>query len=55
LIVVMDEADIDSVAEYRLDWSGRNYQLVAVHRQSLTTELPEGMKLDVRFSQLEQV
>jgi len=43
------------VTEYRLDWSGRNYQLVTVHRRSLTTELSEGMKLDVAFQQLEQV
>lgn len=55
LIVVMNDVEIDSVAEYRLDWSGRNYQLVAVHRHSLTTELPEGMKLDIHFDQLEQV
>jgi Uma2 family endonuclease len=55
LIVVMNDAEVDSVAEYRLDWSGRNYQLVAVHRHSLTTDLPEAMKLDVEFSQLEQV
>jgi Uma2 family endonuclease len=55
LIVVVAGSEIDSVAEYRLDWSGRNYQLVTVHRRSLTTELPEGMKLDVPFRQLEQV
>jgi Uma2 family endonuclease len=63
LIVVLTGSEIDSVAkyrldsvaEYRLDWSGRNYQLVTVHRRSLTTDLPEGMKLDVPFRQLEQV
>jgi Uma2 family endonuclease len=55
LIVVMSGSEIDSIAEYRLDWSGRNYQLVTVHRRSLTTEVPEGMKLDVSFQQLEQV
>ena len=55
LIVVMSGSEIDSIAEYRLDWSGRNYQLVTVHRRSLTTEVPEGMKLDVPFRQLEQV
>jgi Uma2 family endonuclease len=54
LIVVMD-AGVDSIEEYRLDWSGRNYQLAAVHRSSLVTELPEGMKLDVSFVTLEQV
>jgi Uma2 family endonuclease len=27
LIVVMSGAHIDSIEEYRLDWSGRNYQL----------------------------
>jgi Uma2 family endonuclease len=55
LIVVMGGGDVDSIEEYRLDWSGRNYQLAAVHRNSLVTELPEGMKLDVPFSTLEQV
>lgn len=55
LIVVMDGADIDSIEEYRLDWSGRNYQLSAVHRSSLVVELPENMKIDAAFSELEQV
>jgi Uma2 family endonuclease len=55
LIVVMDGADIDSIEEYRLDWSARNYQLAAVHRYSLVTELPEGMKIDASFTDLEQV
>jgi Uma2 family endonuclease len=55
LIVVMNSARIDSIEEYRLDWSGRNYQLVAVHRNSLVTELPEGMKISVPFTELEQV
>jgi Uma2 family endonuclease len=55
LIVVMAAAGIDSIEEYRLDWSGRNYQLAAVHRNSLVTDLPEGMKLDVSFTTLEQV
>ena len=55
LIVVMNGLEIDSIEEYRLDWSGRNYQLVAVHRHTLTTDLPEGMKLDVPFRQLERV
>jgi Uma2 family endonuclease len=55
LIVVMSGASVDSIEEYRLDWSGRNYQLAAVHRSSLVTELPEGLKLDVAFASLEQV
>jgi Uma2 family endonuclease len=57
LIVVMGDAEIDSVYEYRLDWnwSGRSYQLVAVYRRSLAMELSEGMKLDISFGQLEQV
>jgi Uma2 family endonuclease len=55
LIVVMDAGDIDSIEEYRLDRSGRNYQLAAVHRNSLVTELPAGMKLDISFTTLEQV
>lgn len=37
----MDSDGIGSVEEHRLDWSGRNYQLAAVHRMSLVTELPE--------------
>ncbi|MGH3244528.1 MAG: Uma2 family endonuclease [Spirillospora sp.] len=53
LIVVMDDGQIGAVEEHRLDWSGRNYQLVAVHRGTLETELPEGMKLNVAFSELE--
>lgn len=55
LIVVMDGDQIDLVEEHRLDWSGRNYQLAAVHRGTLVTELPEGIKLDVSFTELEQV
>jgi Uma2 family endonuclease len=55
LIVVMDAEGVDSIEEYRLDWSGRNYQLAAVHRTSLVTELPASMKLDVSFPTLEQV
>jgi Uma2 family endonuclease len=55
LIVVVIGSEIDSIEEYRLDWSDHNYQLTTVHGRSLTTELPEGMKLDVPFPQLEQV
>jgi Uma2 family endonuclease len=55
LIVVMNGASIDSIEEYRLDWSDRNYQLAAVHRNSLVTELPEGMKISTPFPDLEQV
>ena len=55
LIVVMNGPEVDSVEEYRLDWSGRNYQLVTVHRHSLITGLPENMKLNISFQQLEQV
>ncbi|MGP4022821.1 Uma2 family endonuclease [Actinomadura sp. 3N407] len=56
LIVVLDADDaIHSVEEYRLDWSGRNYQLATVHYGVLDTELPEGMKLSVAFSDLESV
>lgn len=56
LIVVLDAEDlIRSVEEYRLDWSGRSYQLVAVHYDVLDTDLPEGMQLKVAFSELESV
>jgi Uma2 family endonuclease len=55
LIVEMEGTRIGLVHEYRLDWSGRNYQLAAVHRHSLTTLLPEAMKLDASFQELEQV
>ena len=55
LIVVMVDAQVDSIEEYRLDWSGRNYQLATVHRTNLVTELPENVKLDVSFASLEQV
>jgi len=52
LIVVMDGDGIDTVEEHRLDWSGRNYQLVAAHRHAVVTELPEGIKLNVAFPDL---
>ncbi|MFA1546577.1 Uma2 family endonuclease [Actinomadura chokoriensis] len=56
LIVVLDADDrIHSVEEYRLDWSGRSYQLAMVHRDGLATELPEGMKVVVTFAELESV
>lgn len=56
LIVVLDADEaVHSVEEYRLDWSGRNYQLAVVHRDVLDTELPEGMKLNVTFGDLEGV
>lgn len=55
LIVVMDGDRIDSVEEHRLDWSGRNYQLAAVHRHSLVTELPENIKIGTAFNELERI
>ncbi|MFB4305156.1 Uma2 family endonuclease [Actinomadura sp. GTD37] len=56
LIVVLDaDETVHSVEEHRLDWSGRSYQLAAVHRDVLDTELPEGMKLSVSFKELESV
>jgi Uma2 family endonuclease len=55
LIVVMDGPQIDSVEEYRLDWSGRAYQLAVVHRQSVVAELPETLKVSVSFAELEQI
>ena len=56
LIVVLNaDETINSVEEYRLDWSGRSYQLATVHRDMLDTELPEGMKLSVSFEELESV
>ncbi|GGK97883.1 hypothetical protein Sme01_61500 [Sphaerisporangium melleum] len=55
LIVVMEDDRIGSVEEYRLDWSGRNYQLAAVHRGMLVTELPEGMKIETSFTDLERI
>jgi hypothetical protein len=51
----MTGAEVDSIEEYRLDWSGRNYQLAAVHRTYLLTELPEGMKINAPFAELEQI
>lgn len=55
LIVVMAEGRVHSVEEHRLDWSGRNYQLAAVHRETLTVSLPEGLRLDVPFTDLELI
>ncbi|TDC84747.1 Uma2 family endonuclease [Actinomadura sp. 7K507] len=55
LIVIMEDGEITGIEEHRLDWSGRNYQLAAVHRGTLETELPEGIKVNVAFSELESV
>ncbi|MEV5570082.1 Uma2 family endonuclease [Spirillospora sp. NPDC052269] len=55
LIVVMENTRIHSVEDYRLDWAGRAYRLITVHRGALTTELPEGIKLDVPFTTLEEM
>ncbi|RFU41383.1 Uma2 family endonuclease [Actinomadura logoneensis] len=55
LIVVMENTRIHSVEEYRLNWPARAYRLAKVHRGALTTELPEGIKLDVPFSTLEEM
>lgn len=55
LIVVMEGDRIRVVEEHRLDWSGRNYQLVAAHRDWLAAEFPEGLELDVAFEELEQI
>ena len=54
LIVVMVEDRVHSIEEYRLDWSRRNYQLVTAHRDALRVSLPEGLRLDVSFTELEQ-
>jgi hypothetical protein len=51
----MNGARIDSIEEHRFDCSGRNYQLATVHRNTLVTELPEGMKISTPFTALEQV
>jgi Uma2 family endonuclease len=53
LIVILDGAAINSIEEYRLDWSGRNYQLVNVHRGALAVELAKGFEIDIAFSTLE--
>lgn len=53
LIVILSGASVESIEEYRLDWSGRNYQLAGVHRGSLNTDLPEGLKVSVPFTDLE--
>ncbi|GIH29594.1 hypothetical protein Aph01nite_79040 [Acrocarpospora phusangensis] len=55
LIIVMDGDRVGSIDEYRLDWSCRNYQMAAVHRSMLVTELPEGMKIDISFPDLERI
>lgn len=55
LIVVMNADLIESIEEHRLDWSGRNYQLAAVHRNAFVAELPEGVKLDLSFAELERI
>ena len=34
---------------------GRNYQLAVVHRYSLVAEPPEGLKINVPFTELEQI
>jgi hypothetical protein len=49
----MDGAEVDSIEEHRIDWSGRNYQIAAVHRKSLVTELLEGVTINVPFAELQ--
>ncbi|GAA3207798.1 MFS transporter [Actinocorallia longicatena] len=53
LIVVMDGERVHSVEEYRLDWSGRGYQIAAVHRERLAADLGGGLELDLPFTELE--
>ncbi|MEQ4717581.1 Uma2 family endonuclease [Nonomuraea sp. B19D2] len=55
LIVVLAGARVHSIEEYRLDWSGRNYQLAAVHRDTLDVVLPKELKLRVPFAELERL
>jgi hypothetical protein len=52
---LMDDGRFSAIEEHRLDWSGRNDQIAAVHHAALITELPEGIKLDVSFTELESV
>lgn len=55
LVVVMDGTAINSIEEYRQDWSGRSYQLAAIHRDVLDADLTEGLKVTVPFSTLERL
>lgn len=55
LIAVMADARFCSIEEHRLDGSGRNYQLAAVHRNHLVAEFPERIKLDSSFAALERI
>ncbi|GAB3672514.1 hypothetical protein GCM10027589_42050 [Actinocorallia lasiicapitis] len=52
LIVVMTGGRVHSVEEYRLDWSGRSYQVAAVHNDALDTELADGLKVNVPLAEL---
>ncbi|GAB2866333.1 hypothetical protein GCM10022221_78500 [Actinocorallia aurea] len=54
LHLVMAEGRINSVEEYRLDRSQRNYQLAMVHREALSAALPGNMQIDVAFTELEE-
>lgn len=54
LIVRLDrkEERIEDIEEYRLDWSGRRYQVHAVHRRVLL--LDEPVEVTIPFGALEQ-
>jgi len=55
LVVIVEGTTVNSVEEYRLDWSGRSYQLVTVHRGGLDVDLAEDFKVSVAFAVLEQL
>jgi Uma2 family endonuclease len=54
LVVIVDASGrIRAVEEYRLDWSGRNYGLVATHYDALDVEVLPDSRLHITFAELE--
>ncbi|GAA3198096.1 Uma2 family endonuclease [Actinocorallia longicatena] len=55
LVVAVDKGRVQSVDEYRLDGSGRSYEVAAVHSERLAVELSEGLNLNATFADLARV
>lgn len=52
VVTLDDKLFVKLVQEYRLDWSGKNYQLTAVHEDEL--DLVNPLPIAVAFSELDR-
>lgn len=52
VVTLDDDLYVKLVHEYRLDWSSKNYQLVAVHENAL--EISDPIPMSVLFSELDR-